>query len=305
MVRLAIIAWDQRDTASAEALLRQSVKLAPQYETAWLNLGGLLREKGDTDGAMQAFARSVAVTPDFYPGHLAMAQVKEDQGDLASALEYATRAVQVDAASAESYSNLGRILTQLKRWDEAAAAFDAALSRDPRHIEALLNKASLYSQRGRPELAEQVLLRAWKWEPGNVAIVARLSALAWERRHYRDALQWAQRALAIQPNDLLMLHRVSLILSSAPDAALRNPVAALEISTRLCTATGNEIPEILDVHAAALAASGRFDEAASFVRAAMALSEAQSTQSQSTQSQTRQLRLSEYSNRQLVLLPAP
>ena len=61
------------------------------------------------------------------------------------------------------------------------------------------------------------------------------------------------------------------LLATGPSASLRNPVEATEIAERAVALTDHHEAAVLDVLAAAQAASGRFDEAVTTCTAALAL----------------------------------
>ncbi|MFO1061557.1 MAG: tetratricopeptide repeat protein [Dongiaceae bacterium] len=60
----ALITWAQGDTAKAEALLQQAIALAPDNRMAYVYLGRLLAQRGDSLGA-DAMKAAAATTPRF------------------------------------------------------------------------------------------------------------------------------------------------------------------------------------------------------------------------------------------------
>ncbi len=66
---------------------------------------------------------------------------------------------------------LGRALTALAKFDEAAPVLEAALKADPKDVGALTAHGLLLSSTGKTEEAKKELEQAWKLEPKNALVV--------------------------------------------------------------------------------------------------------------------------------------
>lgn len=74
-------------------------------------------------------------------------------GDMAAAAELFTQAAEIDPDAATGHAGMGAAFTQLERLEEACAAFEKALERDPRLVHLHLNLATLYVDRQVPNAA--------------------------------------------------------------------------------------------------------------------------------------------------------
>jgi protein O-mannosyl-transferase len=297
LVKLGTQVWSQGDLIQADDLLRRAVKLAPNYEIGWHNLGGLLREKGDINASIDAFQQAIRVTPDFYPSHLGLAQIMEDRGALDLALQYARSAVAVDLHSPDSYSNLGRILARMGKTAEAIATFHTALDRDRHHVETWLNLAGLLAMSGQYEQSVQTLKQILHFDANNELAIRSLSDVAFKYQDYRESLKWCRQLLALQPKDLSMLLRMVKILACAAESNLRDPKLALEISAQLDQKQWNRSAEIVEAHAEALAANREFESAITCMEEVLKL-----TENSSSAWNERRDKLERYRQRELVLL---
>jgi Tfp pilus assembly protein PilF len=99
--------------------------------------------------------------------------------------------------------NLGATYLQLKRPDQGAAEFRAALAVEPRNADAIVNLALAQTAAGQPADARGTLLRALTVDPRSAAAHYNL-ALEYEQEgeisravdHYRAFLQFAGPAYA-------------------------------------------------------------------------------------------------------------
>lgn len=61
--KLGAIYMEQKNYANAEETLRHILKLAPEDTETMMDLGALLKQRGEMDGALQIFARAVELEP--------------------------------------------------------------------------------------------------------------------------------------------------------------------------------------------------------------------------------------------------
>ncbi|HEV8392147.1 MAG TPA: tetratricopeptide repeat protein, partial [Dongiaceae bacterium] len=122
---------DEAKTAYGEALKR-----APDDAEAHYGLALTLQEHGNLDEALGHFDRVVALVADSPVGWSARGEARADREDFAGALDDFQRATKIAPADALAHRRQGDMLKALGRPDEAKAAYDQALERDPDDVEA-------------------------------------------------------------------------------------------------------------------------------------------------------------------------
>ncbi|KAK3855755.1 hypothetical protein Pcinc_037862 [Petrolisthes cinctipes] len=114
------------------------------------------------------------------------------------AQEVYERALFYDSTNPDIYYNLGVVLLEQGRAQQALAYLDKALEMDPDHQQALLNSAVLIQESGNAELrplAYQRLLRLVQRDPLNERIYFNLGMIAMDDRDYRNAEKWFRKLL--------------------------------------------------------------------------------------------------------------
>jgi tetratricopeptide (TPR) repeat protein len=236
----ALLQQGKVDEAIAEFV--RALKLQPEYSKACNNLGSALLQKGHVNQALECLQKAVTISPDLAEAHYNLGNAFVRLGRMNDAIERFQRAVQLKPAYAQAHLDLGNALLQTGRPDEAIAHYQKALQAKPAYFQAQFNLGN-------------VLLRK-----GDAA-----QALA----HFQEALQ-------LEPNDVATLNTLAWLLATCPDASLRNGDRAVQLAQEASQATDGSDPMILQTLAAALAEAGRFDDATTTARRALALAEAQS-----------------------------
>ena len=110
------------------------------------------------------------------------------------------RALAVNPGSAQAHSNLGVVLYELQRFEDAAASFDKAIAAKPDFAEACNNRSNALIRLGRFAEALASADRAIALKPDYAeAFNGRGNALR-ELKRFEEALQSCDRALALRSN---------------------------------------------------------------------------------------------------------
>jgi len=155
----------------ADALLASVSTILPG-EPETLRLRGLLHHlRGRLDEALAELRAAHQRWPDNAAILNNLGGVLRDAGDSHGAIAALRKACEIDPQGAAGWYNLGVVLASLGRTDEAAATFARALECNPEHVAAQLAHADMLARQGRPAqaaaqyratlLREPVLARAW------------------------------------------------------------------------------------------------------------------------------------------------
>src|SRR5262249_54608583 len=115
LVRIAIDLQSAGEVDAAVACLRKAVTIDPLFGPAYYDLGGALRAKGALDGAAEAYRKTILL--EGYSQH-------------------------------EARFQLGVILREQKKWEQAADCFREMIARLPMHARAHYNLGLVLKDQG-------------------------------------------------------------------------------------------------------------------------------------------------------------
>jgi tetratricopeptide (TPR) repeat protein len=119
-----------------------------------LDQGGAAAMRGDREGAERAFARAIELHPEIPEAHYNLGLVLQESGRAEDAMARYRAAIALRAAFPEAHNNLGNLLLAHGRLEEASGEYTLALRYNPNLAQARDNLARALDRRG-TELAAQ------------------------------------------------------------------------------------------------------------------------------------------------------
>lgn len=183
--------------------------------------------------------------------------------DHAAAIERIGRAVALAPQISGIRLNLANAYREAGRFEEALAAYDAALALDPANPDAWNNRGSALRSLGRLRLAMDSFARALSLNPAQVEALNNLGAMLCDFDRAGEGLHHLDRAVALAPGlpEAYNGRGLALAVLGRPEEALSSFGRALALRPDFADALANRG----DV----LAALGRADEAAADHRRAL------------------------------------
>ena len=195
---------------------------------------------------------------------------------LDEAIVHYEKAAQIDPGSAEAQFNLGKALGLKGKQDEAIAHYAAALQIEPGFLPARMSLGNALVQQGKADLAAFHFQKVLELRPYDAGAHLNLGLCLSQMGRMGEAKAEYEAALQIAPADPGIQNNLAWLLAACPVASLRDGARAVELAQQANARTGGDKPIILRTLAAALAESGRFEEAADIARQASSLALAQS-----------------------------
>lgn len=122
------VAYSAKDqTEKAISALKQAIRIFPHYPEAYNNLGTLLIKKKDYDMAEKILQMALKLRPYYGKGHYNMGRLHLEKGDLEKSWECFKKATEGDLDNKEGFYTLGQVSVKLKKYEEAAKAFEQSL----------------------------------------------------------------------------------------------------------------------------------------------------------------------------------
>lgn len=267
---LALRAKGQLDAAIAE--WGRALALNPDEPKAHNNLGVVLGEKGDAAAAIAQFRKAVALRPGYGEAHYNLGAALAREGKLEAAIAQFREAAALNGEDAQAHNDLGVALLQTGKTGEAIAELRRAVAIDPKYAEAYNNLGVALVRKGSLAQAEAAFRQAAEAKPGYAEPYYSLGAISYSQGKTAEALARWRAGLSIDPGCRPILYRLSWVLATSPDIAVRNGADAVRLAERLVAREPDA--QALDAMGAALAENGRFQEASDAAATALRLARA-------------------------------
>jgi tetratricopeptide (TPR) repeat protein len=208
-----------------------------------------------------------------------------EHGQLDEALSYFQRALDVrsqmsghehyNLSLANTHTNMGVALVHKDRVEEAVAHFQRALELQPNYPDAHYNLGVILGRRNDLDGAVAQFRTILSIAPRDPAPNAALADVLARKGLFREAIAHYEIVLESDPNSVFALNNLSWLLSTNPDASVRNGPRAVELAVKLNRITNQTSPSVLRTLAAAYAEAGQFESAAAAAHAAADLAHVQ------------------------------
>ena len=160
-----------------------------------------LHQQGQLEQARQGYGAILASDPSSAAAHHYLGMLEHQSGNPMAALPHLRTAVQSEGAEPFYWVNLGNLLKDLQRPQEAEEAYQRALAQQPADALALYNLGHLYQLYGRWSEAATSFGQATAAQDDFVLAWQKLAAMELRSSRREQALAAAERAVALAPDD--------------------------------------------------------------------------------------------------------
>ena len=188
------------------------------------------------------------------------------------------KAVALKPAFAEAHCNLGGALAAAGDSDGALAELRTALALDPQYAPTYYNLGLVLMKRGDTDGAVAQWRKALNVRPECAEAHNALGDALYARGEVLEALDQWREAIRLQPGDARRLRVTAWVLATSPQPSLRNGSEAVSLAIRAVTLLGGKDAAALDTLAAAYAEAGEFEYAVAAERRALSVATNQQTQ---------------------------
>ncbi|HWP82938.1 MAG TPA: tetratricopeptide repeat protein [Bacteroidota bacterium] len=146
--------------AEAEQSLQKAIEHQPRDWMGYNTLGTFYRRRGRNDLALEQYKKVVELTPDNAQGYNSLGTAYFQLGKLAEAQQMFERSIEIEP-NYRAFSNLATILYHKEKYEEAARAYEKALTFQPKNyrVWGYLGEA-LHRSKGKREEMRQAFRRA-------------------------------------------------------------------------------------------------------------------------------------------------
>ena len=217
-----------------EAILeyRRAVQADPRLGEARLQLAQAYATMGDGPNALKEYARASDLLPDDNSAQVKAGNFMLLAGRFDDAQGLAKRMLARDANNVEAQILLANSLAGLKDIDGAVAAFETAVTMDPKRSSTYSELGSVRLVGGQKDAAEAAFRKAIEIDPDSANAHLSLANFFWSTGNLPEAERGMRRALQIEPNNLVGNRAMSMyyMLIGTPDAAEPHLTIVAEVS---------------------------------------------------------------------------
>lgn len=181
-----------------------------------MRAGDVKLEAGDVAGACQDYTRTLELLPSWWLPHLALVRCGRLLGYPAKTLlDHAMFAADARPRIPATHLQLGLTLEELGRFDEAIAAYEAALVLRKDFFQARYRLGMLKRDSGEDIDAIRHLNAVITMYPGHIVALSTLATLHGKRGHVDAALATLQRLLTFSHHPRAVMGRIGRLLKNA------------------------------------------------------------------------------------------
>jgi tetratricopeptide (TPR) repeat protein len=217
---------------------------------------------------------TLAKNPTAWLAHNNLGCILAEQRKLDDAIPHFLASLQGNPSNAQAHCNLAKALTLQGRLTEAETHLRTAIQLKPQEPEFHRSLAFALAGEGKGNEALAQLRQAADLDQ-NAGTRLELAGLLHQLGKDRDAVAEYHRVLSAQSASFEGLNNLAWILATSADNSVRNGAAAVELAQKACQETQNKDPIPIGTLAAAYAETGRFRDAIATAEAAANLAAAQ------------------------------
>jgi tetratricopeptide (TPR) repeat protein len=204
---------------------------------------------------------ALEVTKDNYVAENNLGCILADKGRVEEAIAYFHAAIRSNPTFAEAFFNLGRALVTNGRIDQAIESLQQAVRLRPDHAKARTALGDALAKRGRTEEAIVQFRESVRCEPSDARTRTNLAEALAAKGQLAEAIQQYTESLRLEPGQVEVHNNLAWILATARNDGIRNGAEAVRLARRAAEMSGDKNPVILDTLAAAYAEAGGFQDA--------------------------------------------
>jgi tetratricopeptide (TPR) repeat protein len=255
----------------SRATLFAVLSVKPDRADAYNNLGLMAAQEGNREQAIRYYSEALRIKPDYIQAHGNLAVSLFQQGRFEEASVHFAKVIEQEPRNGEAHFQLGFLLLLKGEPANAIPHFEQVLQMRPEMVVAELWLGLCLSLEGRLDEGQGHYERLIASHP-NVGRAYYFLGQALHDQGQTDAAAASyHRALDLDPQWPEEARQMAWGLATHPNQSRRYGAMALRLAQQACEATSYQRPEMLDVLAAALAETGKYDEAQTMERKALDL----------------------------------
>ncbi len=179
------------------------------FNDATVHSAFVLQEQGKSEEALELLTAASEKNPQNVELKYYLGSIYEEAGRLAEAETALRQAIEADPENARYHFRLGVVLDKQNNKTASIEAMRKVIAIDPKNANALNYLGYTYADLGENlDEAEQLILEAMKYKPGDGYITDSLGWVYYKKGDYRRAMEMLKKAADLVPGDPAILEHI-------------------------------------------------------------------------------------------------
>jgi len=196
------------------------------------------KQSGMYADAETLYQTTIRKNPACLMAHNNLGILLAELGRTDEAMAHYRKALELNPRDYDTHCNFGKLLTKLGRTDEAMAHYRKALEISPRYYNALYNLGILLAELGRTDEAMAQYRKALEISPYNINALNNLGILLLKTDRTDEAMAQYRKALEISPDNIIILNNLAGAFEHK--GQLTDATALLQRALALAKSAGDE-----------------------------------------------------------------
>ena len=186
--------------------LEAAEKLLTHYPDEWVLLnicGGCFQSLGLFDKAVNCYERELKINPNSEIAYLNLGNIKKRESQYDKAIKYYEKALGIKSDYIEALYNLANTFNITGQIDVAIKYYQLALKINPEYVDALCNLGNVFNSQGQFEVAIQYYQKVLNIRPDFAEMYFNCANCYFDLRQLERAIESYKQALKIKPDYVL------------------------------------------------------------------------------------------------------
>jgi tetratricopeptide (TPR) repeat protein len=198
--------------------LNEGVKILPNYNDAWYNLGIAWKERGNAANAVVAFEQARSYKPFTDASRFLSAGVAYGENkQYDKALKDLTEATRLEPDNADAWNNYGLYLSEAGQQDASHTALNKSIALKPDFFKAYYNKGNTFAKQNNFRAALQQYQEALRWKTDFTDALNNSGNCHIMLQQFDSAMLFFRRAAEADPGNVKALMNLSYTLQQSGD----------------------------------------------------------------------------------------
>lgn len=172
-----------------------ALKIEPNNEETYRNLGKSLRKVNKFDDALIAFERSIELKNNNPDAYFNLGLIYLDSNDLFESIKNFKKAIKYNNLFYQAYYNLGIVYDLIGNIRESEKNYKKTLEINTKHLKALNNLSTLYINSNKNSEAIKLLKRCIEIDPSYTQALTNLGVALQDKNKFLDSLGFYEKAI--------------------------------------------------------------------------------------------------------------